>query len=136
MRYLRARRKEGFISVISFFSFLGIMLGVATLIVVMSVFNGFHQELLSKILGFSGHAAVFRNDQNPIQDYKALGERLSKVDGVTRVIALVEGQAMVSSNRNATGALVRTIIVVRKRPSAFPNAPAPKPPSSTGNSPT
>ena len=85
------------------------MLGVATLIVVMSVFNGFHQELLSKILGFSGHAAVFRNDQNPIQDYKALGERLSKVDGVTRVIALVEGQAMVSSNRNATGALVRGV---------------------------
>jgi lipoprotein-releasing system permease protein len=109
LRYLRARRREGFISVISFFSFLGIMLGVATLIVVMAVFNGFHAELLGKILGFSGHASVFRNDQDPIVDYKALQERLSKVDGVTRVISLVEGQAMVSSLKNATGALVRGI---------------------------
>jgi lipoprotein-releasing system permease protein len=109
LRYLRARRKEGFISVISLFSFLGIMLGVATLIVVMSVFNGFHQELLGKILGFSGHAAVFRNDQNPIQNYQDLAARLAKVDGVSHVIALAEGQAMVSSDRNATGALVRGI---------------------------
>jgi len=109
LRYLRARRKEGFISVISFFSFLGILLGVATLIVVMSVFNGFHQELLGKILGFTGHASVFRNDQNPIQDYQALAARITKVDGVTHVITLAEGQAMVSSVRNATGALVRGI---------------------------
>ena len=109
LRYLRARRKEGFISVISLFSFLGIMLGVATLIVVMSVFNGFHQELLGKILGFSGHASVFRSDQNPIQDYQALAARIAKVDGVTHVISLAEGQAMVSSVRNATGALVRGI---------------------------
>ena len=109
LRYLRARRKEGFISVISLFSFLGIMLGVATLIVVMSVFNGFHQELLGKILGFSGHAAVFRNDQNPITDYKNIATKLSKVDGVIHVIALAEGQGMVSSARTATGALVRGI---------------------------
>jgi len=109
LRYLRARRKEGFISVISLFSFLGIMLGVATLIVVMSVFNGFHQELLGKILGFSGHAAVYRNDQNPISDYKNIAARVAKVDGVTQVIALAEGQGMVSSVRNATGALVRGI---------------------------
>ena len=109
LRYLRARRREGFISVISFFSFLGIMLGVATLIVVMAVFNGFHEELLNKILGFSGHAAVFRNDQDPIVDYQAVQQRLAKVDGVTRVISLVEGQAMVSSLKNATGALVRGV---------------------------
>jgi lipoprotein-releasing system permease protein len=109
LRYLRARRREGFISVISLFSFLGIALGVATLIVVMSVFNGFHAELLDKILGFSGHAQVYRQDQNPITDYKAVQERLSKVPGVTRVISLTEGQAMVSSLRNATGALVRGV---------------------------
>ena len=109
LRYLRARRKEGFISVISLFSFLGILLGVATLIVVMSVFNGFHQELLGKILGFSGHAAIYRNDQNPIQDYQVVAARVAKVDGVTAVISLAEGQAMVSSVRNATGALVRGI---------------------------
>jgi lipoprotein-releasing system permease protein len=109
LRYLRARRREGFISVISLFSFLGIALGVATLIVVMSVFNGFHAELLDKILGFSGHASVYRQDQNPITDYKAVQERLSKVPGVTRVISLTEGQAMVSSLKNATGALVRGV---------------------------
>lgn len=109
LRYLRARRREGFISVISLFSFLGIALGVATLIVVMSVFNGFHAELLDKILGFSGHASVYRTDQNPILDYKDVQQRLSKVNGVTRVIALAEGQAMVSSDRNATGALVRGV---------------------------
>ncbi len=109
LRYLRARRREGFISVISFFSFLGIALGVATLIVVMSVFNGFHAELLDKILGFSGHAAVYRQDQEPIANYKDLQARLIKVPGVTRVISLVEGQAMVSSLKTATGALVRGI---------------------------
>jgi lipoprotein-releasing system permease protein len=109
LRYLRARRREGFISVISLFSFLGITLGVATLIVVMSVFNGFHAELLDKILGFSGHASVYRQDQNPIADYKLVQARLSKVPGVTRVISLTEGQAMVSSDRNATGALVRGV---------------------------
>jgi lipoprotein-releasing system permease protein len=109
LRYLRARRREGFISVISLFSFLGIALGVATLIVVMSVFNGFHAELLDKILGFSGHVQIYRNDQNPMPNYKALEERISNVPGVTRVIALTEGQAMVSSDRNATGALVRGV---------------------------
>ena len=66
LRYLRARRREGFISVISLFSFLGIALGVATLIVVMSVFNGFHAELLDKILGFSGHAAVYKSTNRPL----------------------------------------------------------------------
>jgi lipoprotein-releasing system permease protein len=109
LRYLRARRKEGFISVISLFSFLGIMLGVATLIVVMSVFNGFHAELLDKILGFSGHASVYRQDQDPIANYKEVQTRIAKVPGVTRVIALVEGQSMVSSLKTATGALVRGI---------------------------
>jgi lipoprotein-releasing system permease protein len=109
LRYLRARRREGFISVISLLSFLGIALGVATLIVVMSIFNGFHEELLSKILGFSGHAAVFRSDQEPIADYKLVQSKLEKVPGVIRVIALVEGQAMVSSLKQATGSLVRGI---------------------------
>jgi lipoprotein-releasing system permease protein len=108
-RYLRARRREGFISVISLFSFLGIALGVATLIVVMSVFNGFHEELLDKILGFSGHASVYRQDQEPIKDYKEVQARIAKINGVTRVISLVEGQAMVSSLKTATGALVRGI---------------------------
>ncbi len=108
-RYLRARRREGFISVISLFSFLGILLGVATLIVVMAVLNGFRAELLDKILGFQGHASVYHADVSPVSDYKTLQERLAAIPGVTRAVALVEGQAMASSLRNNTGALVRGI---------------------------
>jgi lipoprotein-releasing system permease protein len=109
LRYLRARRKESFISVISLFSFLGIMLGVATLIVVMAVLNGFRAELLDKILGFSGHATFYRQDLAPIPDFKDIQARLEKVDGVKRVISLVEGQAMASSLKSSTGVLVRGI---------------------------
>ncbi len=107
LRYLRPRRKEGFISVISLFSFLGIMLGVATLIVVMSIFNGFHQELLSKVLGFSGHATIYQPQLNPLNDYEAIRKRVEQVPDVVHVLALVEGQVMVSSIKNATGAIVR-----------------------------
>ena len=76
-RYLRARRREGFISVISLFSFLGILLGVATLIVVMAVLNGFRAELLDKILGFQGHASVFHADVSPVQNYQELQLRIA-----------------------------------------------------------
>ncbi len=108
-RYLRARRREGFISVISLFSFLGILLGVATLIVVMAVLNGFRAELLDKILGFQGHASVYHSDVSPIRNYAALQTRIARIPGVTRAVALVEGQAMASSLRSSTGALVRGI---------------------------
>jgi lipoprotein-releasing system permease protein len=108
-RYLRARRREGFISVITLFSFLGILLGVATLIVVMAVLNGFRAELLDKILGFQGHVSVFHADASPVTNYAALQERIAKIAGVTRAVVLVEGQAMASSLRNNTGAMVRGI---------------------------
>ena len=109
LRYLRARRKEGIVSVISLFSFLGIMLGVATLIVVMSVFNGFHKELLDKVLGFSGHATVYDPQFNPVPDSDAIKQRLEQTPHVKQAIALIEGQVMVSSIKNATGALVRGV---------------------------
>ena len=108
-RYLRARRKEGFISVIAGFSFLGIMLGVATLIVVMAVLNGFRAELLDKILGFQGHVSVYHSDVSPVADYPDLAARLLQIPGVVRAVPLVEGQAMASSLHNNTGALVRGI---------------------------
>jgi lipoprotein-releasing system permease protein len=107
LRYLRARRKEGFISVVSLLSFLGIMLGVATLIVVMSVFNGFHQELLNKVLGFSGHATVYHNRLAPLTNFPELRDKLKAIPGVTFVNPMIEGQVMVSSAKSATGALVR-----------------------------
>src|SRR6266496_2262473 len=86
MRYLRSRRREGFISVISVFSFLGIMLGVATLIVVMAVMNGFRTELLDKILGFSGHATIIANDRSPIPNFDEMTARLLKIGGVETAI--------------------------------------------------
>ena len=78
-RYLRARRKEAFVSVIAGFSFLGIMLGVATLIVVMAVMNGFRTELLDRILGLNGHLIVNPID-GPLTDYADLSERLKAVE--------------------------------------------------------
>nr|WP_199899527.1 hypothetical protein [Sneathiella glossodoripedis] len=70
LRYLRARRQEGFISVIALFSFLGIGLGVATLIIVMSVMNGFRAELLDRILGMNGHYEIKAPQNQPLTDYQ------------------------------------------------------------------
>lgn len=105
-RYLRARRKEGFISVIAGFSFFGIMLGVATLIIVMAVMNGFRTELLGKILGINGHVVVQPLD-GPLTDFAEVADRLAKVEGVKFTIPLVEGQALASSPAASSGVLVR-----------------------------
>jgi lipoprotein-releasing system permease protein len=109
LRYLRARRREGFISVIAGFSFLGIMLGVATLIIVMAVMNGFRQELLSKILGLNGHLLI-QPLESPLTDYGAVADRISKVDGIYLAAPLVEGQALASSPFNASGVVVRGML--------------------------
>ncbi|MDE1174076.1 MAG: lipoprotein-releasing ABC transporter permease subunit [Parvibaculaceae bacterium] len=108
MRYLRARRREGFISVIAGFSFLGIMLGVATLIIVMSVMNGFRTELLSRILGLNGHVVV-RSQEGFIRNYDTLAASLMKIPGVVSAAPLVDGQAMITVNGLSGGALVRGI---------------------------
>jgi lipoprotein-releasing system permease protein len=105
-RYLRARRKEGFISVIAGFSFLGIMLGVATLIIVMAVMNGFRKELLDKILGLNGHIVV-QPLESPLTDWKEVAERISGVQGVRLAAPVIDGQALASSPFNASGVLVR-----------------------------
>ena len=105
-RYLRARRQEGFISVIAIFSLLGIALGVATLIIVMSVMNGFRAELLGRILGLNGHLGVFAASGS-LPDYDALADQLRKVQGVVAVNPLVEGQIMATNEGRSTGAIVR-----------------------------
>jgi len=106
LRYLRARRKEGFISVIAGFSFLGILLGVATLIIVMAVMNGFRKELLDKILGLNGHLLVQPID-SPLTDFDVVAQRISRVEGVRLAAPIVEGQALASSPFSAAGVLVR-----------------------------
>src|SRR6516162_4465886 len=93
LRYLRARRQEGFISVIAGFSFLGIMLGVATLIVVLAVLNGFRKELLDKILGLNGHIMVQPLDTS-LTDWQDVTERIGQVQGVRLVVPVVDGQAL------------------------------------------
>ncbi len=79
-RYLRARRQEGFVSVIAIFSLLGIALGVATLIIVMSVMNGFRNELVSRILGLNGHLSVY-GETRQLPDFDAAAARVRKVPG-------------------------------------------------------
>jgi lipoprotein-releasing system permease protein len=108
MRYLRPRRKEGFISVIAGFSFAGILLGVAALIIVMSVMNGFRKELISKILGVSGHVFVQAMD-TPLTDYEALAKRFEQIKGVKQAIPVINGQVLASSAFSSTGALVRAV---------------------------
>lgn len=107
-RYLRSRKAEGFVSVIAGFSFLGIMLGVATLIIVMSVMNGFRAELVERILGLNGHLNVY-SQTGPLQNYMSIVDRVENIDGVTGVRPMVEGQVLISVNGVANGALVRAM---------------------------
>ena len=108
MRYLRSRRSSGFIGVIAGFSFAGILLGVATLIVVMSVMNGFRKELLDKIVGVNGHIFL-QASETPLTDYDEVVSRVAAIPGVTIVLPMIEGAAGVSTPVNQSGALVRGI---------------------------
>jgi len=122
LRYLRARRKEGFISVIAGFSFLGIVLGVATLIIVMAVMNGFRHELLEKILGLNGHLLI-QPLEKPLTDWADVAARVDKVRGIKLAAPIVEGQALASSPFNSNGVLVRGIRLqdLEKLPSVAKN---------------
>jgi lipoprotein-releasing system permease protein len=106
LRYLRARRREGFVSVISVISLVGIALGVAALIIVMAVMNGFRHDLLSRILGFDGHVAVY-GAGGGLEDYDAIAARVRKVPGVVQITPLVTGMVVVNSNGVTTGVEVR-----------------------------
>ncbi|MEC8565917.1 MAG: ABC transporter permease, partial [Pseudomonadota bacterium] len=108
-RYLRARRRESFISIIAIISFLGIMLGVATLIVVMAVMNGFRADLLDRILGVSGHV-VARPWNGQFEDRAATVARLQKLPPVVLATPLVDGQAMMSSGQAVRGVILRGML--------------------------
>ncbi len=108
LRYLRARRKEGFISVIAGFSFVGILLGVATLIIVMAVMNGFRIQLFDKILGLNGHAVLYKHQKaGPFEEFDDIAKKLATVPGVRHVIPLIEGQVLFSSPVQSLGGFVR-----------------------------
>ncbi|UKV16721.1 lipoprotein-releasing ABC transporter permease subunit [Thalassospiraceae bacterium SW-3-3] len=108
-RYLRPRRQEGFVSVIAIFSLLGIMLGVATLIIVMSVMNGFRAELLGRILGLNGHISVYAQSPDGLPNYDAIEKKIAETGNVTLVTPVVEGQVLASNNGRSTGAIVRGV---------------------------
>ncbi|MBV8166979.1 MAG: lipoprotein-releasing ABC transporter permease subunit [Alphaproteobacteria bacterium] len=107
MRYLRARRQEGFISVVAGFSLLGIALGVATLIIVMSVMNGFRAELLGRILGLNGHISIYARATQHISDYEMLVNRIKGLRDVVAAAPQVQGQALATANGVAGPALIR-----------------------------
>ena len=116
-RYIRARRAEGFISVVAWFSLAGITLGVATLIIVMSVMNGFRAELIGRILGLNGHLGI-SSVEGGIKDYNKLALRLSEMPTIIAATPQIEGQVMVNANNQARGAVVRGVswsdLAVRK----------------------
>ncbi|MCQ0990020.1 lipoprotein-releasing ABC transporter permease subunit [Jiella marina] len=108
-RYLRSRRRDAGVSVIAGFSFVGIMLGVAALIIVMSVMNGFRAELLTRILGVNGHVILSPIDQ-PLTDYDEVAKRVVRVSGVDFVMPLVQGQVLASGPAtSSSGALVKGV---------------------------
>ena len=108
-RYLRARRGERFVSVIAGFSLVGIALGVATLIIVMSVMGGFQTDLLNRILGFNGHLGVY-STAGRLQDYDADAAKIRSVPGVISAVPVIDGQVLLSGPRGqSSGGLVRGI---------------------------
>ncbi len=106
-RYLKAKRKEGFISVISGFALTGIALGVATLIIVMSVMNGFKSELLYRILGLNGHIIITSTPGYPFTDYKTAVQNIESINGVQLAVPMIEKQLLVSTGSTAEGVIVR-----------------------------
>ncbi|TWT09578.1 FtsX-like permease family protein [Reyranella sp. CPCC 100927] len=106
LRYLRARREEGFISIIAWFSLVGIALGVGTLIVVMAVMNGFRVELLNQITAVNGQLGV-TSGRGPISDYQPLLDKIRMIPGVASANPVVEGQAVVVSTDGVRGVMIR-----------------------------
>ena len=109
IRYLRSKRKESFISIIAWLSLIGIALGVAILITVMAVMNGFRAELTKQILGFNGHIAVYSNAANGMHDYQKLADVIKGIPGVVSATPLVERQSMAIRGNNAVGVMVHGI---------------------------
>ncbi len=107
-RYLRARRQEGFVSVIAAFSLIGIFLGVATLIIVMSVMNGFRDELLTRIVGLNGHMTVHAY-RGGLTEFDALAARIGAVEGTVAASPILDGQVIATSPAGASFGQVRGV---------------------------
>jgi len=108
-RYIKSRRVEGFISISAWFSLIGIMLGVATLIVVMSVMNGFRTELVDRILGINGHLVVYKKNEPYISNYNQIINKISDINNVIAVTPHLEGQALAKSKSTVSGVIIRGV---------------------------
>jgi lipoprotein-releasing system permease protein len=106
-RYIKSRRVEGFISISAWFSLLGIMLGVATLIVVMSVMNGFRTELVDRILGINGHLIIYSKNERTIPNYTKIINKILDTPNVVAVTAHLEGQALAKNKNSISGVIIR-----------------------------
>ena len=106
-RYIKSRRVEGFISVSAWFSLIGIILGVATLIVVMSVMNGFRTELVNRILGINGHLIVYKKNGLSIENYNKTVNQISDIQNVIAVTPYLEGQALAKTKNSVSGIIIR-----------------------------
>ena len=106
-RYIKSRRVEGFISISAWFSLLGIMLGVATLIVVMSVMNGFRTELVDRILGINGHLIIYSKNERTIPNYTKIINKILDIPNVVAVTAHLEGQALAKNKNSISGVIIR-----------------------------
>ena len=107
IRYIKSRRVEGFISVSAWFSLIGIVLGVATLIVVMSVMNGFRTELVNRILGINGHLIVYKKNGLSIENYNKTVNQISDTQNVIAVTPYLEGQALAKTKNSVSGIIIR-----------------------------
>ncbi len=107
LRYIKSRRVEGFISVSAWFSLVGIVLGVATLIVVMSVMNGFRTELVDRILGINGHLIVYKKNGLSIENYNKIVSKISDTQNVVAVTPYLEGQALAKTKYSISGIVIR-----------------------------
>ncbi|MAR78879.1 MAG: lipoprotein-releasing system transmembrane subunit LolC, partial [Rhodospirillaceae bacterium] len=108
LRYLRSRRRENFISIVSAFSFFGITIGVAALIVVLAVQNGFRQELFTRVLGINPHILI-SNSNGSINNFTQVKSHISSIEGIKSVFPIIDSQVMVRSKGQVAGALVRGI---------------------------
>lgn len=108
IRYLRAKRKQAFISVITVISVLGVMIGVMALVVVLSVMNGFRADLMSKILGVKSHLLVL-SYKGAFNDYKRVAGRVGQVEGAVATTPFIHSQVMVNRSGNVSGAILRGI---------------------------
>ena len=106
-RYLRAKRKQVFVSIITFISIFGIFLGVAALIIVLAVMNGFEEDLRTKILGIKSHIELTTDIAGPMKDYEKVRERIAGTQGVVASTPFIYSQAMIRNGNGVTGVIIR-----------------------------